>query len=187
MGGLPRRAAPGYARRGRVDSHASTSSISSARRSADHMQSLPRARRKTRAGELIPPPVGDLVDGRIRCHLVCIPCWCQPLVGPYLECVRHSAGQHAAVGLECRRHLAGRVTEGQWGHLPNFGESRPGSRGREIMNSPSCQLAEAGRELLDDPVAEHVGHVEDVPVHLVVGGDVCRPLALKPSRLLRLS
>ena len=31
------------------------------------------------------------------------------------------------------------------------------------------------------PVGEHVGHVEDVLVHLVVGGDVGGPVALEPA------
>ena len=90
-----------------------------------------RERRRRNPARADPAASRDLVDGRIRrspwsAYLVGV----SPLSGPYLECVRHSAGQHAAVGLECRRHLAGRVTEGQWGHLPIFGGSRPRVRGR---------------------------------------------------------
>src|SRR5215212_2682413 len=42
-------------------------------------------------------------------------------------------------------------------------------------------LAEALRDLLDQPLGEQVRHVEDVAVHLVVGADVAAPVAAKVS------
>jgi len=56
--------------------------------------------------------------------------------------------------------------------------------GRRAVGCAS--LAEALRELPDEPFCQNVGEVEDVTVDLVVGGDVCIPVALQPGeRLLR--
>ena len=44
-----------------------------------------------------------------------------------------------------------------------------------------CLPAEPGGELGDDPVTQHVRHVEDLNVDLVVGGDVGGVVALEPG------
>ena len=53
--------------------------------------------------------------------------------------------------------------------------------GRAALTLPPvihCLPAEPAGELGDDPVAQHVGHVEDLDVDLVVGGNVSGVIAL---------
>src|SRR6266496_537684 len=78
-------------------------------------------------------------------------------------------------------YVASQAWPRQWGRIPIFKGFPPrNSRGGKPWVPARVELVEAGRELLDDPVAEHVRHVEDVPVHLVVGDDVGVPVPLEP-------
>jgi len=67
-------------------------------------------------------------------------------------------------GTSCERPRAGVAREGAWTALPH-----------------ARSAGEPGGELGDDPVAEHVGHVQDLEVDLVVRRDVVGVAALEPG------
>ncbi len=125
------------------------------------MQVVPRVVRnlgRERRGEsclreLLASPADDLID--------------LPLVSRFRF--------HISIGDGFRLVLTSFVVRG-----PDASAPRATGLGAESFDG-LLLLVEAGRELLDDAVREHVRHAERLEVDLVVGGDVGGPVALNAS------
>jgi hypothetical protein len=83
-------------------------------------------------------------------------------------------------GSECRDSQSRFKTDGGSSNLPCM----VGHRSPPVHSLLLGRFGELGGELLDDPVAEDVGHGQDVLDHVVVVFDVCRVVALQSVRRL---